>query len=323
MSLERTLTVRVERISRQTPEILAFELTHPWGRALPGYEAGAHIDVHMPGGFSRQYSLARWPAGALSNAASYVIGVKREAASRGGSASMHERVREGDLLAISAPRNTFPLREEANHHLLLAGGIGMTPLLAMAQALAARGADFTLCVFARSEEHLAFADALRDPALAPHLRLHLDQGDASQRIDLHALLADRTPDTHLYVCGPGGFMQAVRDAAAHWPDDALHAEYFAAPTNANTTTGLPFTLKLLQRGISVPVAADQTAVDALHEVGIDIPVSCQQGLCGTCVVDGDGVGAEHRDFCLTGSERRTRVALCCSRAKGQELVLQL
>ncbi|MEJ8846258.1 PDR/VanB family oxidoreductase [Variovorax rhizosphaerae] len=319
MSLERTLTVRVERISQQTPEILAFELAHPWGRALPSYEAGAHIDVHMPGGFSRQYSLARAP----SDAGSYVIGVKREVASRGGSASMHERVREGDLLPISAPRNTFPLRTEARHHLLLAGGIGMTPLLAMAQSLAARGAAFTLCVFARSEEHLAFADALRAPDLAPHLRLHLDQGDASQRIDLTALLAEREADTHLYVCGPGGFMQAVRNAAAHWPEDTVHAEYFAAPTDANTTTGQAFTLRLAQRGISVPVAADQTAVDALHEVGIDIPVSCQQGLCGTCVVEGDGTGAEHRDYCLTGSERRTRVALCCSRAKGQELVLQL
>ncbi len=323
MSLERTLTVRVERISRQTPEILSFELAHPWGRPLPSYEAGAHIDVHMPGGFSRQYSLARAPsAGTVS---SYLIGVKREAASRGGSASMHERVREGDLLPISTPRNTFPLQAQARHHLLLAGGIGMTPLLAMAQALAARGASFTLCVFARSEEHLAFADALHAPALAPHLRLHLDQGDASQRIDLRALLAERAPSTHLYVCGPGGFMQVVRDAAAKtdWPDDALHAEYFAAPTDANTTTGLPFTLRLARRGISVPVAADQTAVDALHEVGIDIPVSCQQGLCGTCVVEGEGEGAEHRDFCLTGSERRHKVALCCSRAKGTELVLQL
>lgn len=323
MSLERMLTVRVERISRQTPEILAFELAHPWGRTLPGYEAGAHVDVYMPGGFSRQYSLARWSSDAPSNAASYVIGVKREAQSRGGSASMHERVREGDLLAISAPRNTFPLREQATRHLLLAGGIGMTPLLAMAQALAARGADFTLCVFARSEEHLAFADALHSPALAPHLRLHLDRGDASQRIDLQALLAERAPGTHLYVCGPGGFMKAVREAAAHWPEGALHAEYFSAPTDANTSTGLPFTLKLAQRGITVPVAADQTAVDALHEVGIDIPVSCQQGLCGTCVVEGDGEGAEHRDFCLTGTERRHKVALCCSRAKGHELVLQL
>lgn len=327
MSLERTLTVRVARISRQTPEILAFELAHPWGRPLPPYEAGAHIDVHMPGGFSRPYSLARAPSLCASSGGAYVIGVKREAASRGGSASMHERVREGDLLPISAPRNTFPLHAQAAHHLLLAGGIGMTPLLAMAQALAARGAAFTLCVFARSEEHLAFAEALHAPALAPHLRLHLDQGDASQRIDLHALLAAhaQAPGTHLYVCGPGGFMQAVRDAATavRWPEDALHAEYFAAPTDATTATGLPFTLTLARRGIRVPVAADQTAVDALHEVGIDIPVSCQQGLCGTCVVEGDGEAAEHRDFCLTGSERRHKVALCCSRARGQELVLQL
>ncbi len=323
MSLERTLTVRVTRIARQTPEILAFELAHPWGRALPGYEAGAHIDVHMPGGFSRQYSLARAPSdGTVS---SYLIGVKREAASRGGSASMHERVREGDLLPISTPRNTFPLQARARHHLLLAGGIGMTPLLAMAQALAARGEGFTLCVFARAEEHLAFAEALRAPALAPHVRLHLDQGDASQRIDLRALLAAHAGAAHLYVCGPGGFMQAVRDAAAaaRWPEDAIHAEYFAAPTDAATTAGQPFVLRLAQRGIVVPVAADQTAVDALHEVGIDIPVSCEQGLCGTCVVGAEGEGAEHRDFCLTGSERRHKVALCCSRAKGAELVVQL
>ncbi len=315
------LTVRVVRIARQTPEILSFELAHPWGRPLPAYEAGAHIDVHMPGGFSRQYSLARAPA--QSTTGNYLIGVKRESVSRGGSASMHERVREGDLLPISAPRNTFPLREEAKHHLLMAGGIGITPMLAMAQALAARGAPFTLCVFARSEAHLAFSEALRDPALATHLRLHLDQGDARHRIDLQALLAERVPDIHLYVCGPGGFMQAVRHAAAHWSDDTVHVEYFAAPTDATIAAGMPFTLKLLQRGISVPVAADQTAVDALREVGIDIPVSCQQGLCGTCVVEGDGDSAEHRDFCLTMTERHAKVALCCSRAKGSELALQL
>ena len=319
MSLERTLTVRVERISRETPEILAFELAHPWGRALPGYEAGAHIDVHMPGGLSRQYSLAWAP----SNAPSYVIGVKRELASRGGSASMHERVREGDLLPISAPRNTFPLRDEATHHLLLAGGIGMTPLLAMAQSLARSGADFTLCLFARSEEHLAFAEALRAPALAPHVRLHLDREGAGQKIDLRALLAEPAADTHLYVCGPAGFMDAVRQAAAHWPEDALHAEYFAAPADAGGATGKPFVLKLAQRGITVPVAADQSAVDALHGVGIDIPVSCQQGLCGTCVVAGEGAGAEHRDFCLTRSERSHKIALCCARAVGEELVLDL
>ena len=312
------LTVRVARIARQTPEILSFVLAHPWGRALPSYEAGAHIDVHLPGGFARQYSLAQAPG-----PDHYLIGVKREPDSRGGSASLHGRVREGDLLPISAPRNTFALQPGARHHLLLAGGIGMTPLLAMAQALAARGAAFTLCVFARSREHLAFADALQAPTLAPHVRLHLDQGAPHERIHLGALLAQRPPGAHLYLCGPAGFMRAVRMAAAHWPEDVVHAEYFAAPADEAAPAGRPFTLKLARRGIEVPVAADQTAVDALHDVGIDIPVSCGQGLCGTCVVEADGAGAEHRDHCLTGSERRDKVALCCSRAREQTLVLQL
>ena len=320
---ERTLTVRVARIARETPEILSFELAHPWGRPLPAYEPGAHIDVKMPGGFSRQYSLARAAEGAP---ASYVIGVKREGASRGGSASMHERVREGDLLPISTPRNHFPLQPDAAHHLLLAAGIGMTPLLAMAQSLAGRGAAFTLCVFARSRAHVAFAEALRDPRLAPHVRLHLDdagEGEPPARIDLGELLAVHAPGTHLYMCGPGGFMDAVRRAAAGWPEGCVHAEYFAAPTDAAAPAGKPFTLRLARRGITVPVAADQTAVDALHDVGIDIPVSCEQGLCGTCVVEGEGEGAEHRDFCLSGAERRHKVVLCCSRAKGAELVLDL
>ncbi|MBS0341078.1 MAG: oxidoreductase [Proteobacteria bacterium] len=309
--VERTLTVRVARIRRETPEILSFELAHPWGRELPGFEAGAHID---------QYSLARAP-GVQGSDGSYLIGVKREVASRGGSASMHERVREGDLLPISAPRNTFPVQAGARRHLLLAGGIGMTPLLAMAQHLARQGADFELCVFARSREHLAFADALAAPELAPHVRLHLDDG--AQKIDLQALLREHADGTHLYMCGPAGFMNAVRKAAAHWPEDAVHAEYFAAPNDSSVPAGKAFSLRLTQRGFSVPVAADQTALDALHDFGIDIPVSCEQGLCGTCVVAAEGEGAQHRDFCLTSAERQHKVALCCSRAREQELVIHL
>jgi vanillate O-demethylase ferredoxin subunit len=323
MAAERTLTVRVARIARQTPEILSFELAHPQGRPLPPYAPGAHIDVRMPGGFSRQYSLARAAEGAPDR---YLIGVKREPASRGGSASMHERLREGDLLPISTPRNHFPLQAGAARHLLLAAGIGMTPLLAMAQSLARQGAAFILCVFARSREHLPFADALRDPLLAPHLRLHLDDGEPGERIDLAALLAQREPSAHLYMCGPAGFMAAVRRAAGQgrWPEDAVHAEYFAAPADEAAPAGQPFALRLARRGIVVPVAADQTAVDALHDVGIDIPVSCEQGLCGTCVVACDGHTAEHRDHCLTTAERHHQVALCCSRANaGGELVIDL
>src|SRR6218665_1183661 len=152
MNPQRRLTVRVARIWRQTPHILAFELTHPWGRPLPGYEAGAHIDVHMPGGFSRQYSLAL-PPPADAPVLSFRLAVSREPESGGSSASMHERVRAGDLLAVSAPRNTFPLCPQAAQHLLLAGGIGITPLLAMAQAPAARGANFRLCVFRPKRGH--------------------------------------------------------------------------------------------------------------------------------------------------------------------------
>lgn len=321
MTQTRILTLRVSRITRETPEILSFELTHPWGRELPAYEAGAHIDLHLPGGFSRQYSLAHAPHVAGQR---YVIGVKRESASRGGSASVHHRVREGDLLPVGEPRNTFTLDASAKQHLLIAGGIGMTPLLAMAQTLAARQEAFSLCVFARSPEHLAFAEALRDGALAPHVRLHFDEGGTpAQKLSLTELLAAPAPGTHLYVCGPAGFMQAVRNAARGWPEDNIHAEYFAAPEGGVATTGKPFTLRLLERGITVPVTGEQTAVEALHDVGIDIPVSCQQGLCGTCVVPARGEMAEHRDFCLSGSERRHKVALCCSRARGEELALNI
>jgi ferredoxin-NADP reductase len=321
MSLERMLTLRVARITRQTPDILAFELAHPRGGTLPGYEAGAHVEVQMPGGFARPYSLA---CASARSEGRYLIGVKREPASAGGSASMHERVREGDLLCVSSPRNTFPLQRGARQHLLLAGGIGLTPMLAMAQSLLDSGEAFTLCVFARSAEHLPFAEALREPRLAPHVRLHLDDGTPEQKIDLRQLLAHHEAGTQLYMCGPGGFMAAARAAAHAWPEDSIHAEFFAAPAGDDAAVaGKAFTLALTRSGIHVPVAADQSAVEALHDMGIIIPVSCEQGLCGTCVVDGQGDEAEHRDHCLTTAERQQRIALCCSRARGDTLSVHL
>lgn len=349
--LDRTLTVRVSRKQRLTGDVTAFELVHPWGRTLPGYQAGAHVDIYLPGGFMRQYSLALAeqtspahhvhpvhpvPSATARGCTRYVIGVKREAAGRGGSASLHDRVQEGDLLAISTPRNTFPLHAEARHHLLLAGGIGLTPLLAMAQQLKREGGAFTLCVFARSRAHLAFADALA--ALGPSVRLHFDEagepatGPLAQRLDIADLVRRPEPGTHLYLCGPAGFMRAVLDASAHWPEERVHLEYFAPPAAeaaAGAGTGLdePFTLVIAGRGVEVLVAADQSAVDALHDLGIDVPTSCSQGVCGTCVVPLAPVAGnepDHRDHCLTATERRAKVALCCSRAKpGGRLVVEL
>jgi vanillate O-demethylase ferredoxin subunit len=318
---DRTLTVRLERIDALTPEISAYTFAHPWGRVLPPYEPGAHVDVHVPGGYLRQYSLARAaPPGACER---YVIGVKREPASRGGSAAMHARLRVGDLVAVSTPRNHFPLQRGAAAHLLLAGGIGITPLLAMAEQLARDGADFTLAVFARSRAQLGFAEALA--ALGSRVRLHFDAAEAPEKLDLEGLLGQAPPGTHLYLCGPAGFMTRALEAARGWPEETLHREYFAAPGDAGGgQVDLPFELQLVQRGLRIPVAADQSAVDALHAFGIEVPTSCEQGLCGTCVVAWQGSGEpEHRDHCLTAGERRSRVALCCSRAKGGVLAVQL
>jgi len=319
---DRTLTVRVDRVTRLTPDVVAFEFVHPAGRPLPAYTAGAHIDVHLPGGYTRTYSLAQAPPrGAPSR---YVIGVKREMEGRGGSVALHERVREGDLLAIGSPRNTFPLDPGARHHLLLAGGIGLTPLLAMAQQLSADGASFTLCVFARGREHLAFKSELA--ALGPAVRLHLDDPGAPEKIDLPALLAASAAQTgtHLYLCGPAGFMRAALDAAVHWPEDRVHLEYFAAPSSsASDIEDQPFVLRLAGRGIDVPVGPDQTAVDALHDLGIEVPTSCAQGVCGTCVVAWTAGEPEHRDHCLSATERRQKVALCCCRAKSGLLEVAL
>ena len=239
-------------------------------------------------------------------------------------------MREGDLLAVSTPRNTFSLAAGARHHLLMAGGIGLTPLLAMAQQLRRAGGAFTLCVFTRSRAHLAFANALA--ALGPNVRLHFDEpesGPRAQRLDIAELLARPDPGTHLYLCGPGGFMKAVLAGAAHWPEDQVHLEYFAPPEAAegSSSSDEPFTLVLAGRGIEVPVAADQSAVEALHEIGIDVPTSCSQGMCGTCVVPlapGARSVPDHRDHCLSATERRSKVALCCSRAKaGAQLVVEL
>jgi ferredoxin-NADP reductase len=322
----RTLTLRVAAIARPTPEVMVVDLVHPFGRALPAYTAGAHIDVHTPGGFVRTYSLAEAPP-AAGTPARYRIGIKREAAGRGGSAALHHKLHEGDLIAIGSPRNHFALRAGEQHTLLLAGGIGLTPLLAMAQTLQREQRPFTLAVFARSRALLPFAEALA--ALGPAVRLHFDDPAAPEKLDIAALVGAHVPGRQLHLCGPAGFMAAVRTAAAAWPEEAVHLEYFAPPESAaGSEADEAFDLILARRGVRLTVAADQSAVAALHDIGIDIPTSCEQGVCGTCVVGwvaGDGSSApEHRDFCLSATERRSKLALCCSRGSARApLVLDL
>jgi vanillate O-demethylase ferredoxin subunit len=317
------LSVRVARKAFETPQICRFELVAAPGVSLPPFAAGAHIDVHTASGLIRQYSLCNNP----SESHRYVIGVLRDPASRGGSVELVDKLNAGDILQISAPRNHFPLIESVPHSLLLAGGIGITPLLCMAERLAAQAASFEFHYCVRSHASAAFLERMAASSFAARLHLHCDDGPLAQRADFAKLLADVRADTHLYVCGPSGFMDAVLAAAraADWPESQLHWEYFAASTTTDKTASHSFELQLASSGKVLSVPADRSAAQVLIDAGINVALSCEQGICGSCLTPVlDGI-PEHRDMFLTPAERAAndQFTPCCSRARTQRLVLDL
>ncbi len=295
-------------------DIMTFELAAPDGRALPPFSAGAHIDVQV-GGVVRQYSLCNRP-GATHR---YQIGVLREVNSRGGSVAMHA-LAVGDMLEISAPKNHFPLAPDARHSILLAGGIGVTPLLAMAEQLAAEGASFALHYATRSPERTAFRDRLVAAHLAPHTRCYVDDAPQNQRLDLAAVLSRPDAGTHVYVCGPAGFIDATLQQAhaLGWQDANLHREYFGAALPApEAAEAGAFEVRLAHSGKTMTVGAGETVIDALRGCGIDWPTSCEQGVCGTCLTKVLQGEAQHHDNYLTEEERAEGCFLpCVSRARG-------
>ena len=315
------IEVRVQRKSAEAQDIVSLELVRADGGELPGFGAGSHIDVHLPGGLVRQYSLCNHAA----ERHRYRIAVLREPRSRGGSAAVHEQVREGDLLTISAPRNLFGL-QDAPRTLLLAGGIGITPLLCMAQRLAGWGADFEMHYAARSAARTAFAAEIAASGFAQRVHLHHDDGPEGQKLRCAELLAQVDGGTHLYVCGPAGFIDHVVGTAKAqgWPAGQVHTEYFAAPVQ-DTGGDQPFEVRLASTGQTWPVARDQSIVQALRAQGVEIMVSCEQGVCGTCLTRVlEGV-PEHRDCYLTDEEKAANDQFlpCCARAKTPLLVLDL
>jgi vanillate O-demethylase ferredoxin subunit len=249
--------------------------------------------------------------------------VLRERVSRGGSAFLHEGVRVGDKLLISEPRNTFPLRHREKT-VLLAGGIGITPLLSMAKHLADAGSPFTMHYCARSIEKAAFCSELRMTPFASKVHYHFDDGAPEQRFDLEKSIGPPTSDTDLYVCGPAGFIEFVQAGAkrAGFLDAQVHVEHFGAhvPSGADDR---PFTIEIASTGQKVVVPADQTAVQALAAAGIDVLTSCEQGFCGTCVTRVLAGRCDHRDICLSPEERERAFTPCCSRASTPVLVLDL
>jgi len=313
------LLVRTMRL--EATNVLSFELVRPNGQLLPEVQAGAHVDVHLPGGLVRSYSLAGDP----HDRSRWLVGVLREANGSGGSRAMHERVRVGGSLRVAAPRNAFPLMPEATHTILLAGGIGITPIKAMAHALCQAGASFELHYCARTRANVAFAPELA--ALVPPARLHLhfDDGDPAKGLNIATLLAEPAPGTHVYYCGPGGFMGACEKASAHWPKDTVHREYFKAPDQARETVSADgsFVVHLIRSGQTITVKPDQTIVRAIELSGGRVPTSCLSGLCGTCKVNYLAGEVDHRDYILSDEEKQVCLTTCVSRAMGESLTLDL
>jgi vanillate O-demethylase ferredoxin subunit len=318
------MKVRLIRKTEVARDILSFELADPAGAALPAFAAGAHIDVTPADGLVRQYSLCNDPR----ETHRYVLGVLRESTSRGGSTAMHA-LSEGALLDISEPRNHFPLVQDAAHSILLAGGIGVTPILCMAERLAHQGASFEMHYCTREPERAAFRERFDAPHLKPHSQLYFDTAPATERIDLARVLKALADHTHVYVCGPAGFIDFVLDTTRRlgWRSENVHREYFGAPA-ANAAvhdTDGPFQVKLASSGRIVEVAATQTIVVALEAAGVTIATSCEQGVCGTCltrVLEGE---PDHRDVYLTDEERAANDQFlpCCSRSKSPLLTLDL
>lgn len=313
--------VQVRAIVLEAEGIASFELRDPRGESLPAFTAGAHIDVHIKPGCVRQYSLCNDPR----ERHRYVIAVQREDHGRGGSRAMHEEVRIGSVLTIAGPRNHFPLAEGARRHVLLAGGIGVTPMMAMIAALETRGEDYRLYYCTRTSEKTAFLDRLGPLVGAGKATIRHDGGDPARGFDLAALLREWEPGTHLYYCGPPGFMEAVRTACAYWPREVVHFEHFSPPTDASVPQwqNRPFRIKLLRSGRELEVPADKTIVTVLRENDVFIETSCENGVCGTCLTRYVAGEPDHRDFVLDEADRREFVLVCCSRSKTPVLVLDL
>lgn len=310
-----TLRLRLSAIRYAAEGIHLYELASPDGAPLPAFAAGAHVDVHLPNGLIRQYSLCN----AQDERHRYVVGIKRDPASRGGSSFIHEQLKVGALLEVSAPRNHFALREEAAHSVLVAGGIGITPIACMAQRLATLGRSFELHYGVRRREEAAFLEVLP----RERLHLHVDAEHGGTPLALNEIVARVPPDAHLYCCGPGPMLDAFERACAGRPADHVHLERFTAAAPPAADGG--FTVQLARSGRSLFVAPGSTILDALRGAGVAVQVSCEQGICGTCETRVLAGTPDHRDSLLSDDEKRANqvMMVCCSGSKSELLVLDL
>ena len=313
---EGDLKVRLVAARYAARDTNLYEFVPVDGQPLPPVQPGAHIDIHLPNGMMRQYSLVV-PGDRPS---SYIVGVKRDPASRGGSRFLHDDLRLGTVLKISRPRCLFPLEELAEHTVLIAGGIGITPIWCMAQRLQQLGASWEMHYATRSRDDAAFAESLAE--LAP-VRFNFDDENQGQFLDLPGIVASAPAGAHFYCCGPLPMLDAFEKATAALPPNQVHVEYFSPKQAADTEGG--YMVKLARSGLEFTIPAGKTILDVLRDAGVDVPYSCEQGICGACetrIVSGE---PDHRDSILTEAEQKAgqTMMICCSGSKSPELVLDL
>jgi vanillate O-demethylase ferredoxin subunit len=313
------MMLRVRSIAWLAEAINGYELVDPRGRDLPRFTAGAHLGLRLGAAPVRDYSLWNDPA----ERRRYCIAVQREPDPGAVSHRLHERVKVGDLVEVSMPRNKFPLDPAARRHLLLAGGIGITPIMAMIADLRRRRAEFQLHYCTRSPETTAFRDELELLAALGQVRFHHDGGDPSRGLDIAAALRDPMPGTHLYYCGPAPLMVAAAQAARAWPPDTVHCEDFSAPSEIGFGEDRPFRVRLARQGGEYTIGPGETILAVLRRHGIAIKSSCELGYCGICTVRYVAGEPEHRDALLSAADRARYVLICCARARTPVLELDM
>ena len=322
MTVTPTLQVRVRAVTYEAEGILGFELVPlPPATALPGFTAGAHVDLHLPGGLVRSYSLLNDP----QETHCYRIGVNKDANSRGGSRYLHETLRAGAILTIGAPRNNFPLAEDAPFNVFIAGGIGITPMLGMIARARALNTPWRLHYAARTRQNAGFLDALTRCQNQPGSEVHLnfDQEPGGNMLDLHAVVKAMPEGAHVYCCGPVPMLEAFEKATAHLPPGRVHREYFAARQAAATGGG--YSVELARSRKTLEVQPGQSILDCLIQAHVEPLYSCREGVCGTCEVRVLEGTPDHRDLVLSDAEKSAndRMMVCCSGARSPRLVLDL
>ena len=309
------MQARIRAVRWEAQDILGFRLEPLPGEHFAAFTAGAHVDVALAPGLTRSYSLLNDPA----QGDAYEIAVQLDPTTRGGSRHIHEQWRAGQCIEVSAPRNNFPLFENASRTILVAGGIGITPMLSMIARLERLGRAWELHYAVRTRERAAFIDRLEHRE-AVHLTI--DDEPATPRLDLQRLLVTAPADTHVYCCGPAGMLDAFREHGASW-GERLHFEYFSADTDIASEGG--YRLELRRSRKTVEVQPGETMLDALLNAGVNIGFACSEGICGSCRAQVlDGV-PDHRDHFLTPAEKAANCAVmvCCSGSRTPSLTLDL